>query len=233
MSCLDHIKIVKLISNTTIYGLIWDVIYKNNISCALKIVILDSGIHRYIDGHYYNNDRRISSYRAHKYFIKSDDPFNHEEFIYKKAMNEKIFLKESKNIQLLSELDLSPHIYDFGIHREYDIHYGFILMEKTDFSLKDVLHNRNLNKSEYKIISKKIDLFHNLGFIHNDLKPSNIGIYLNDEDSIYKCYIFDCSKVKRHNNIHSSRFRSYIKKDWKHYEDHVDKNIKSKIDILC
>jgi serine/threonine protein kinase len=232
MSCLDNIKIIKLISNTTIYGLIWDVIYKDEISCALKIVILDSGIHRHTDGHYYNNNRRLSSYRAQKYFVKGDNPFNHEEFIYKKAMNEKIFLKEARNIQLLSEIDLSPHVYDFGIHQGYDIHYGFILMEKTDFSLKDVLHNRDLNLFECKVISEKIDLFHNSGFIHNDLKPSNIGIYLNIDGLIYKCYVFDCSKVKRYNNTYSSRFKSYIKKDWKHYDDHVNKNIKSKLKLL-
>lgn len=223
-NCFDSIKLVDLISDNTIYGLIWNVIYKHR-PCALKIVLLESEVHRSSNIKYYDGNKYTYSSQIYNRL------FNSKDFVHKKSMNEKKLLNEVDNLMRLSKLMLSPKVHDFGIYKKYDMYYGFILMDKTDSSLKDILHYRNINKQEHGIICEKINKLHNLGFIHNDLKPSNIGVYLDNSDLIYKCRIFDCSKVKFYDNIYSSKFKSCVEKDWRHYYEHVDKNNRSKIEL--
>lgn len=234
-NCFKDIQINKLISKDTKYGLIWDVTYKNNISCALKIVILESGIHHRKNSKYYNGNVCITSDDGKSFFKQKSKPFNNKAFRFKKPMNVDFFMKEIDNLHLLSKINMAPNVYDSGIYiysplnnENIGIHYGFILMDKTDTSFKDIIHQRHINKSEFKIIRKKINELHSFGFIHGDLKPSNIGVYL-DNGYISKCIFFDCAKITQFDiyNISKSKFKFHIRQDWKHHYRHISKNIKS------
>ena len=75
------------------------------------------------------------------------------------------------------------------------------------------------------IIKKLINRLHNNKITHGDLKSSNIGVYLNN-DEIMECIYLDCSKVRRHENDPKS-LKKYINHDLKTYNEHLKNNLKS------
>lgn len=219
-----------IISDTSTYGIIWKALYQGK-NCALKIVILDTGIHKRKDKNYYNNNKRLNKSTAVKYFTGGTIPFEHKRYKNMKTLKYNKFLNEVDKFQILSNLNLSPQIYSSGIIKNYDIHYGYILMEKADCTLKDIIHKRDIKNYEFKIINENINKLHSLRYIHGDFKPSNIGVYLNTNQEIYKCQLLDCAKVKHYQNINNKKFNYYVFKEWKRYYHHVDKNIKSILHI--
>ena len=181
------------------------------------------------------------------YFEKNDhDPYRHKEFKHRRAISRYAFLNEVTELTHLGLLNLAPKVY--GYYFSYGaptfptisqilptsnqyipesksnltcvspIHYGFIVMEKVDGSVKDILRKRALDKSEEKIISEIINQIHQCyGSVHGDLQPSNIGIYLNKKGKIHKACFFDCQKIKHKEKYTPEEFNKLIKKDWKMY----------------
>jgi tRNA A-37 threonylcarbamoyl transferase component Bud32 len=196
----------KIISNSSVYGIIWSGKYKNK-KCALKLVVLSSG--------------KTKS----KYFKYNDKvPFLHKEFLEKKCMNVDNFMFEVKAYVKLSKLNFAPKVYDYGIIKDFPIHYGYIIAEKMDCSVKDILLKRRLKSSEKDKINQAIDILHRSGVVHGDMKPSNIGVYLDKDSYIKECYFFDCSKVKYASNYEKEDFCYLIEHDIRNYKKHYIKN---------
>jgi len=203
---LKKINFTKILSNNTTYGVIWEGSIEGQ-PCVIKMVMLDSG--RSIDG-------------TEKKDIK---PFYHKEFINKKQMSVKSFLNEVQNITNLSSIGLSPKMYGYWIcDKLYDYHYGFIVTKRVECSLKHVIIERDMSKKESIIIEKMIKELHKNEFIHGDLKPSNIGVNLNDKGKIKECYLFDCQKVKCSRDCSLQTFNLLIQRDWSTYHRHIIKN---------
>lgn len=111
-------------------------------------------------------------------------------------MSLEAFFKEVDDQIRLRQLGLAPKVYGYGLNREHEIHYGFIVMEKIDCSLKDVCLKRKqtplLSCHEKRVITQLIDDLHQHEMIHGDLKPSNIGVTFGSNDQIKSACFFDC-----------------------------------------
>ena len=92
-------------------------------------------------------------------------------------------------------------------------------MEKMDGSVKDVLLKRSLTTSEDNLIEALINKMHQKGVTHGDLKPSNIGVFLND-GQIIECKVLDTQKVR----IRAKKIQKAIDHDWATYRKHYKQN---------
>lgn len=221
----------EILSDDTIYSLIWKGSYNNN-RCAIKMLMLRSGIYydkdsnKYYDG---NKNTEIDTRTGDKYFEDSDVPFVHSQFKTHKAMHVAEFNNEINQLSYLSNYNMSPKFYGYCIINKHGIDYGFIVMERMDCSVKQILLKRSLTNEEEYIIKKTIDSLHNdYQMVHGDLKPSNIGVYLNQYGLIEKCAFFDCQKVKNGKNYNKHDFKKLVNKDWNKYHMHLEKNIKDR-----
>lgn len=204
---LNKITFDKIISNDTVYSVVWGGKYDNK-QCVIKMVVLTSG--------------KIRS----KYFDKDDNkPFYHSEFKDKKPMNVSEFKHEVSSYKTFSNLKMGPELYDYWIHKDFKIHYGIIVMERLDGSLKQILIKRDLNQHEHTLVNQLIDTLHNKHeIVHGDMKPSNIGVYLNSKGEIKKCLFFDCQKVKYKRHYEQFTFHKLIERDNSVYRDHSINN---------
>ena len=154
------------------------------------------------------------------YFEKNDpDPFRHREFRHRRAISRQAFLHEVTELTHLGLLNLAPKVYGYYFSDcSAPIHYGFIVMEKVDCSLKEILSQRGLEKSEEEIINQTINQMHqSYGSVHGDLQPTNIGVYLNSVGQINRVCFFDCQKVKHKEKYSHREFQKLVEKDWKMY----------------
>lgn len=203
---LNDVSFEEIISNKTVYGLIWSGIYDER-PCIIKVIKLDSG--------------KIES----PTFDKDDKaPFYHTQLKNLKTMNREAFKREVHNLGYLSKYRLVPKVYGSVIEdQKYDVHYGIIVMEQLDASLKDVLLKRNLHKDEHQMVVELINKLHRRA-VHGDLKPSNIVVKYDQYNNIKQCYLIDCQKIKRRNDYSNDRFERLIKIDWNRYRMHFKKN---------
>lgn len=210
---LKKFEFDRVISDNTTYGLIWEGSYEGKV-CIIKMIMLKSGAH---------HERSTSDL---KYFDYNDkDPFRHRDFKNRKSMTINDFLQEAKELTNLYEIGLAPEVYGYWIcNKMYNVHYGFIAMEKMDYSLKHILAKRSLKKDENQLIENIIDELHENDVVHGDLKPSNIGVMVNGKGKITKCLLFDCQKVKHKENYHHDVFDKLIERDWHTYKKHSVKN---------
>lgn len=166
------------------------------------------------------SERESPQKELKKYFEKNDtNPFRHKDFRHRRAMTKQAFLKEVTELTHLGCLGMAPTVYGYCFSNQSNpIHYGFIVMEKVDCSVKDVLLKRSLEQSEEKIINQLINYLHNqYGSVHGDLKPNNIGVYLNKNRVIERACFFDCQKIKHKEKYSPLEFQKLIEKDWKIY----------------
>jgi len=224
----DNINFEEVISRRTAYGLIWGGKYKTK-PCVIKMIMLTSGIHfDKIKNIYRNGDKvKIKDEEAEKYFSHDDEkPFYHTDFRHRRSMTTKAFLSEVAELINLAEIGLAPQVYGYGIcDQSYNIHYGFVVMERVDCSLKDIYMRRPLTSSENKTVEKLIDKLHEKhGLAHGDMKPSNIGAYLDKNGYIIKCCFFDCQKIRHKEKCGSRKFQQLVERDWDVYERHIIKN---------
>ena len=167
-----------------------------------------------------NHRQQLRSGDLKSYFEKNDnDPYRHREFRHRRAINRQAFLSEITELTHLGLLNLAPKVYGYYFSDPMaPIHYGFIVMEKVDSCVKNILYQRALKKSEEEIINQLINYMHqSYGSVHGDLQPSNIGVYLNHKGQIWKACFFDCQKIKHKEKYSSDRFQKLIEKDWKMY----------------
>lgn len=207
---LKHINFDKVINDNGVYGVVWGGSI-NNYPCAIKMVRLKSGYHQ--------DDAQ------HRYKKSSTKPFIHELFDKHKSMSKHDFNYEGEQLINLSKLGLSTKVYDVTTFERNNISYGFIIMDRFDCSLKDIIQSRNLDSDEERIIYDKINAMHKVHFIiHGDMKPSNIGVNLNKNGKISECFIMDCQKVKYQKDLSKSKRKHLIKRDWENYFKHFKTN---------
>lgn len=159
------------------------------------------------------------------FFEKNDiNPFKHAEFKHRRAVSLPDFLREISEMTHLGLLGLAPKVHGYCFsNMSSAIHYGFIIMEKVDGSLKDILYQRELTEIEKKLVEDTINHLHlSYESVHGDLQPSNIGIYLNTDGKICKVCFFDCQKIKHKEGLSSHKFQKLILKDWKIYHKYTN-----------
>jgi hypothetical protein len=209
-----EIIFIDILCNDTTYGLIWNAKYEGK-TCVVKMIMLKSGL-------YYD---KFTNENAE--FYKRDEryPFAHTKFLNHKAMAEEQFTQEIKELEYLSKNKIGPKFFgSFSINR-FGLHYGFIVMEKIDCSIKEVLVKRYLTDEEISLIGDTISLLHNIhNKVHGDLKPSNIGAFVDENGIIKKCVFLDCQKVRHKKNYTDDQFRRLKQRDWDTYNLHLQRN---------
>ena len=226
----DDIHFKDILSDTSVYSIVWNGTYNGN-KCVIKTMVLESGMHcdneksKYYDG----KGKRVIN--GHKYFKKNDnEPFLHKDFSKRKPVDMHTFLKEVKNIITLNSLDLAPDLYGYTVHDSGPIHYGFIVMEKVDCCLKDIIMERDLKNSEDIFVKDFLnDMHKNREIIHGDNKPSNIGCYLNHHGHIKKCVLIDCQYIKYRKDYNKNEWKEAIDHAWDIYRRHFIKNTDKRI----
>jgi tRNA A-37 threonylcarbamoyl transferase component Bud32 len=207
---IDKIQFDKILSNDTVYGIIWTGTFEGK-SCVIKMIILST-----------SNFKKQSS--------NEEVPWLHSQFKDKKPMTKDAFMHEAKSYKTLSDLGIAPKLYDYWLDDSRDVHYGFIVSERLDCSIKQILLERALKPNENKMVEELIDKLHNkYGIVHGDMKPSNIGVYLDGNKEIKKCYFFDCQKVKYKKDLSRDEFNRRVQRDLVVYRDHtIDNREKAK-----
>lgn len=208
----DKIKFDKILSNDTVYGIVWTGSYEGR-RCVIKMLVLTSGK---TDSKYFTKNKTI--------------PWIHSEFKDKKPMTKDAFKHEADSCKNLAGLGLAPKFYGYWINDQHDIHYGFIVLERLDCSIKQILLERDLKPHENKMVNNLIDKLHKkYGIVHGDMKPSNIGVYLDKNKEIKDCYFFDCQKVKYKKDLSRSEFHRRVERDETVYRQHtIDNRAKAK-----
>jgi hypothetical protein len=216
-----------VLSRRTAYGLIWTGTYRQH-QCVIKMIMLTTGYHFDKDKGVYHSphDRVIGEDEANTYFGHNNDkPFWHLDFRHRRSMTPEAFLYELDAMVRLGELKMAPHIYGYGIDRSHAIHYGFIVMERVDCSLKDIYLKRELHSHERHIVCDLIDTLHfKHGILHGDLKPSNMGVYLDSDGLIKKGCFFDCQKIKFLQDCDPTDFKHRAEREATNFKKHIEKN---------
>jgi len=215
---MNNLSFQNIISKNSHYGIIWKGLYKGQ-PCAIKMVILDSGV-------YDRSKKNPQGYPKDKEnYFKSDDekPFLHTLFRDRKAMTIEKFDHEVEMLKTVGNSYLAARLLDsWKDTSSYPMHYGFIVMEYLECTVKDILHQRDLNSREIKLIHALINKLHSSNFCHGDLKPSNLGVKLNKEGEIVYLRFLDLAKT------HPIQHKKEIKRDWKTLQKHIKKNISSR-----
>jgi tRNA A-37 threonylcarbamoyl transferase component Bud32 len=214
---MKSLQYQSILSSTSHYGVVWKALY-NGQPCAVKMVILTSGLHYDKKSKRYRNTNK---HRPDDYFSRDNaSPFLHTQFRHRKAMTLDKFNHEVKMIQQMSQLHLAPRLLGSWINRsDYPMHYGFIVMEYLPTTVKGVLLKRNLSAVEMTTIERLINQLHQQGVCHGDLKPSNIGIRIGSNGQIDHLRLLDWAKGE----VTSDRKRR--KRDRDTFKKHVKKNI--------
>ena len=195
---LPDFKVVDLLCGKSYgHGLIWNVLYNDNPS-VLKVVVIGSDA----------KSVKLKTPKSH-----SKNPFDIKNFGTKPPMTFQSFNQEVANLKQLSEVGWAPSVYKADVYKNF----GYILMEKADASMKDVLLKRDLTQKEVDIVGNKISEFHK-EFVHSDLKPSNIGVYFDSKNNIKSCIFLDCQKIQ-------PATKKLIARDWTNFKNHIQRNI--------
>ena len=219
-----HITFGDVLSRRTAYGLIWLGKYRNH-NCVVKMIMLSTGVHYDKNIKQYQNPvgQVIKEEYANKYFGKNDEkPFYHVDFRHRRSMTPVEFFKELDDLIYLSKLGIAPKVYGYGVNRSHDIHYGFIVMEKVDCSLKDIYLRRELTSTEDKLVHELIDQLHyKQGIVHGDLKPSNLGVYLDQSGHITNACFFDCQKNKHRDKFKPEEYKKLVDRENNTFDKHI------------
>lgn len=217
----------EVISRRTAYGLIWLGHYYHHL-CVVKMIMLTTGVHYDKNNKEYRTaqNRPMTELVAGKYFNHNDNqPYFHMDFRHRRSMTPDAFFKEIDDLINLSKMGIAPKVFGYGINRTYPIHYGFIVMEKVDCSLKDIYLKRDLNMVEGQIIKDLIDHMHDVhGIIHGDLKPSNVGVYLDEHGHVKNACLFDCQKNRHRENMTPENFRRSANREAENFKKHIIMN---------
>lgn len=214
---VNNIKFKKIISNKCTHGLICVGKIHNKI-CVIKVIILKSGI-PHNEKKYYNDIDHLSKSKL-KYLKKKN-------FRKLKPISYNELIKEAYELYYLNSIGVGLKFYGYNVlnNKKY---YGFLVMGKAETTIKDILLKRRLASSEKKKIRKFINKMHDRGVTHGDLKPSNIGVFLNEHGKIKRCVAFDCKKAKHNIYYKLHDFKKFIKDDIRHYKRHASKNKKER-----
>lgn len=210
---LDSLQFESIISSTSHYGVVWKALYKGQ-PCAVKMVILTSGLH-------YDHEKkryRSGEHPEKRFAIDEQIPYLHTMYRERKAMTPKDFKYEVDMIKQIGRLNLAPRLFDVWIDNKRPMHYGFIVMEYFPETVKSILLKRDLTSDELKRVKQAIKDFHSKGMCHRDMKPSNIGVTLDSQGKIDRVRFIDLAKA------HEIKHKDEIKRDLDTFERHAKDN---------
>lgn len=211
---LSRITFDKIINDNGVHGMLWSGTI-DKVPCVIKMIALKSE----------KSDKSDKSKKQRKAHKKDEVPFIHELFDNKKPMTSDKFTYEAAQIMKLSRLGLAPTVHAHFICDLSQINYGFIVMDRMDCSIKDIIVKRRIDKNEETIIANFIKTAHVEHKIsHGDMKPSNFGVKLDENGKISKCYFLDCAKVTSRADMSSKKFKEYCKRDIETFHRHYEKN---------
>ena len=151
---IKNIILHKLLSNDSKYGVVYTCYYNDKYT-AVKIVSLNSGVHYdAITKKHFNGDKTlIKNIDVEKYYDKNSFIFDQILFIKKKVMKNDAFALEIAKQQKMYELSFSPQIHGYCIYDKLPVHYGFIVMDLVDCTLKDIIMKRDITVEENFILT--------------------------------------------------------------------------------
>lgn len=218
-----------ILSDESQYGIIWDATFKGR-ECVVKMVMLQTNCFYDQKQKKYSSVGSLKSKDIHKLFqCDGPIPYLYSKFAKRKSMTRDDFLLEQSNMRQLSHLELGPKVLASWIThgKAVPIDFGFLVVEKGHCSLKDMIVRRKWNKEDYPIIYDVIEQMHKAGFIHGDLKPSNIIVWHDSKNRILDAKIIDAQKMKSKETV--KEFSKLVKKDQTHFQEHIAKNQKERL----
>lgn len=114
------------------------------------------------------------------------------------------FLKKNQKSKII------PRLFDFGTCDIKGNQYRFIIIEKFQYSLKDLM----LTNVQINTIIENLKYIHNLGYIHLNIKPDNILLsnhkdpYIIDFGSVI--YVHNPSNRKNNNKHFGNKYYSSV-----------------------
>lgn len=226
MNILKNIEFLNVLSTKSVFGVIWKAKY-NNTLCAIKMLILKSGIHN--NGiNYVNKDNNKLSKKT-KFPHTS---FNIDQYYQRRPISLNRFEKEVEHLKFTDGAGYGPKyynsfIYKLPINELGKMHIGFIIMGLVDCDLDDVLRIRNLSKFEDMQIFNLITKMHQ-HLVHRDLKPANIGVWLNTKRQITRAVILDCDKALYKSQLNQKQYDKLKSNDKKRYNGRYRKAIQNR-----
>jgi hypothetical protein len=224
----DRIQFGEILSHDTAYGIIWNGTFDQK-TVVIKMIMLTSGIHydkdkdRYFDG----KGRHLSTEDAEVHMSHDDPkPWYHTLFKRRRSMTPDAFLTEVDNMLYLNRYQLSPQVFCYGIFDQTrnHLHYGFIVMEKLDCTIKNIFLRRGLTEVEMALVKEAINQLHcSANVVHLDMKPSNIGCNLKD-NLITQVKFIDLQKMKYQHKSDPTEFTKLIERDNLTFDHHTVKN---------
>lgn len=211
---IDDLTFVKILSTKSVFGTVWKTIYKNRV-CATKMLILRNGIH-------FNGTKLVDRYGSD---ISVGDipstPFLLNENYNKKSVRIETFEKEIENLKYAQNNGFGPKLYNSFIYKQQlkshgEFIIGFITMQLADIDLDEIVLKRKLTRQEDQLIYRLINTMH-LSVVHLDLKPANIGVYLNKKKQIIRAVILDFDKIKTRSQLQADEFKRLKHRDIKRY----------------
>lgn len=199
---LDKVKVNGILSKSSVFGIVWNCLYENK-TCVLKMVLLS-------EGDYLNKN---------SFKHNDSEPYLHKEFYNRRTMTREKFLDEVEKTKHLHSLGLAPKIYKYWINdKSFNVHYGLIIIKKMDCTIRHILMKRDLTVKENVLIKNFINNLHiKHGIAHGDLKPANMGVYLDKNQRIRECVAIDCDKVTYRKDLSAAEFKKRINRDWWSY----------------
>lgn len=157
---------------------------------AVKQVLLCSGLHYdRLGKQYVAGGKTWCSTHARRAL----DPKFHK----RRCMPVERFTRECAKMHQLWTLGLAPQVLGYWTERSGPAHYGFLVMQLCDGTVKDVIAKRPLDAAEDALVLEVISRFHGLGYAHGDLKPSNVGVLLGADGRVTSALIIDCATVAK------------------------------------
>ncbi len=235
----ENIEFRRILSENTHYSVVWKGKYRKQ-PCVIKMIALQTGLHfhkskeRYVVGEQELKVspklKKASQSDLEKYFTRdAKAPFLHTRFKGRKSMGLKLFNHEARAMAELAQHqhELAPKVLGTYVATSPDspVHYGFLVVEQADCTLKDVILKRDPSKEEMRRAHRLLEQLHDAGYVHGDCKPSNVGVWLDCKQQITRMGFLDCMKVKSKRDLDSSTWKARKRRDTHTFDKHHKKNI--------
>lgn len=213
---INQIKFIRVLSTKSVYGVIWEIQYANRKYAAKMLIIKEEPANQW-DKHEVQLDNIE--------FNEPTLPFPLHKYHKKRPITPKEFNKEISGLIYVDKY--GPTYQGHCIWPEsansHGSKLGFIIMNLVHTDLEEILRNRPLSKEEDHIVSHLIKKIHRK-LIHNDLKPANIGLYL-ENNKISKAVLLDCGKIVKREDISPHKFMTKVQNEYKHYLYRYKRNV--------
>lgn len=96
-------------------------------------------------------------------------------------------------MQEINDYNISPKIYKFMIYKHNGLFVGVFIMDKVDYTLKDMLVNNNSIPFEivYEQLEYLLEQLCLLNLVHADLSLNNIGVIVDKSNGTFRLCFLD------------------------------------------